>query len=160
MSKIVLIKPFTVDLYSWISCMLMSISCFTQNVTVFKVIVTMFFFLKFFFSFFSQYNLVNILQSSGLKVSMIFVCYLGKYNFPRASGRTNIFTRILFLYFFKYQMKINSFLSLGVIRHIHFGKVTISHLNCTGSARWPVLFVFTLIVLELYLKNEVFGVSV
>ena len=108
----------------------------------------------------NQYNLVNILQSSGLKVSMIFVCYLGKYNFPRTSGRTNIFTTILFLYFFKYQMKINSFLSLGVIRHIHFGKVTISHLNCTGTARWPVLFVFTLIVLELYLKNEVFGVSV
>ena len=77
----------------------------------------------------NQYNLVNILQSSGLKVSMIFVCYLGKYNFPRTSGRTNIFTRILFLCFFKYKMKINSFLSLGVISHIHFGKVTISHLN-------------------------------
>ena len=108
----------------------------------------------------NQYNLVNILQSSGLKVSMIFVCYLGKYNFPRTSGRTNIFTRILFLCFFKYKMKINSFLSLGVISHIHFGKVTISHLNSTGTARWPVVLVFTLIVVELYLKNEVFGVSV
>ena len=41
MSEIVLIKPFTMDLYSLISCIPMSTS---RNVTVFKVIVIIFFY--------------------------------------------------------------------------------------------------------------------